>query len=64
MQIVIISIGAIIVLGLIAAVASLLDKGDDTVNYEGHDCSTCSAAADESCKLHCLMEQREQNAER
>ena len=49
-------IGMIVVLGIIAAVANWFDKGDDTIE-QGHDCSTCTAAKDESCKLHCLMEE-------
>ena len=48
-------IGMIVVLGVIAAVANRFDKGSDQIE-QGHDCSTCTAAKDESCKLHCLME--------
>ena len=51
-------IGMIVVLGVIAAIANRFDRGEDTIE-QGHDCSTCSAAQDESCKLHCLMEERE-----
>ena len=50
-------IGMIVVLGVIAAIANRFDRGEDTIE-QGHDCSTCSAAHDESCKLHCLMEER------
>ena len=50
-------IGMIVVLGVIAAIANRFDRGEDTIE-QGHDCSTCSAAKDESCKLHCLMEER------
>jgi tetratricopeptide (TPR) repeat protein len=48
----------IVILGIVAAVANRFDKGDDTIE-QGHDCSTCTAAHDESCKLHCLMEEVE-----
>ena len=48
-------IGMIVVLGVIAAIANKFDKGKDQIE-QGHDCSTCTAAKDESCKLHCLME--------
>ena len=48
-------IGMIVVLGVIAAVANRFDKGSDQIE-QGHDCSTCTAAKDESCKLHCLLE--------
>ena len=46
----------IVVLGVIAAIANWFDKGEDTIEQR-HDCSTCTAAKDESCKLHCLMEE-------
>ena len=49
-------IGMIVVLGVVAAVANKFDKGSDVVE-RGHDCSICTAAHDESCKLHCLMEE-------
>ena len=49
-------IGMIVVLGVIAAIANWFDKGEDTIE-QGHDCSTCTAAKDETCKLHCLMEE-------
>ena len=48
----------IVVLGVIAAIANRFDRGEETIE-QGHDCSTCTAAQDESCKLHCLMEERE-----
>ena len=51
-------IGMIVVLGVIAAIANRFDRGEDSIEH-GHDCSTCTAAQDESCKLHCLMEERE-----
>ena len=54
-------IGMIVVLGIIAAVANRFDKGNDSIE-QGHDCSTCTAAHDESCKLHCLMEERRQES--
>ena len=44
-------------LGVVAAVATWLDKGDDTI-VVGHDCATCSSADDGSCQLHCLMEEK------
>ena len=51
-------IGMIVILGIVAAVANRFDKGNDSIE-QGHDCSTCTAAHDESCKLHCLMEEVE-----
>ena len=44
-------------LGIVAGIASYFDKGDDTITT-GHDCSTCSAADEGSCKIHCLIEER------
>jgi len=52
-------LGMLVVLGVIAAVANKFDKGNDEVEHGGHDCSACSAAQDETCKLHCLMEEVE-----
>ena len=57
MEFVWVCIGMIVVLGVIAAVANKFDKGKDTIE-QGHDCSSCTAAHDESCKLHCLMEEQ------
>ena len=53
---------ALVALGVVAAVASYLQGGDDTVTV-GHDCSTCSSADDGSCQLHCLMEENKKNKE-
>ena len=46
----------IVVLGIVAAVANLFDKEDDTIK-QGHDCSTCTEADEGNCKIHELMEQ-------
>jgi len=46
----------IIGIGLIAAIASHFDKGDEAITVE-HDCSTCTAASEGDCKIHCLMEE-------
>ena len=43
-------------LGVIALVANYFDKGEDTI-VEGHDCSTCTAAEEGDCKIHCLLEE-------
>ena len=56
MSFALVCIGMIVVLGIVAAVANRFDKGKDTIE-QGHDCSTCTAAHDETCKLHCLMEE-------
>ena len=61
MSFALVCIGMIVVLGIVAAVANLFDKGKDTIE-QGHDCSTCTAAHDETCKLHCLMEERKKES--
>lgn len=50
---------ALLVLGVVAAIASFFQKGDDEV-IEAHDCASCSAVADGSCKIGCLMEKKRQ----
>ena len=62
MSFALVCIGMIVVLGIVAAVANRFDKGKDTIE-QGHDCSTCTAAHDETCKLHCLMEERNKKQE-
>ena len=57
MSFAVVCIGSLLVLGLIAAVASLLQGGNDEITV-GHDCNTCTAADDGSCKLHCLMKEK------
>jgi len=50
-------IGMLVILALLAVVANKFDKGNDVIE-QGHDCSTCTAADEGSCKIHCLMEER------
>jgi len=57
MSFALVCIGMIVVLGIVAAVANLFDKGKDTIE-QGHDCSTCTEADKGSCKIHCLIEER------
>ena len=56
MSFALVCIGMIVLLGIVAAVANLFDKGNDSIE-QGHDCSTCTAAHDETCKLHCLIKE-------
>ena len=59
MKFALICIGSLVVLGIIAALASLFSKGGtDTPIVEGRDCSTCSGVADGSCKIGCLIEEK------
>jgi len=62
MTFILICIGALIALGIAAA---LLSRGDDTPVIEGKDCASCSADVKRDCKVKCLLdEQRQRKAER
>ena len=59
MSFVLICIGALAVLGAVAAVASALTKGGtDAPVVEGHDCASCSSVASGECKIGCLLEEK------
>ena len=59
MQFIIISITALLGLGLVAALASMLTRGGtDEPIVEGHDCSTCSSVASGECRIGCLIEEK------
>ena len=59
MQFVIISIVSLVVLGIIAALASIFTKGGtDEPIVEARDCSTCSSLVSGECKIGCLLEER------
>ena len=53
-------IGMIVGLGVIALIANKFDKGEDVIE-QGHDCSTCTAADEGSCKIHCLVEEKKKS---
>jgi len=57
MNFAVICIGIIVILGIIAAVANFFDKSEDIIE-QGHDCSTCTAAEEGNCKIHCLIEEK------
>ena len=57
MEFAIVCIGMIVVLGVIAAIANRFDKGKATIE-KPHDCASCSAVADGSCKIGCLIEEK------
>ena len=64
MKFVIICIGALIVLGVIAALATMFTKGGtDAPIVEGRDCSTCNSVADGSCKIGCLLEKQRESTQ-
>ena len=59
MQFALICIGSIVVLGIIAALASMLTKGGtDEPIVEAHDCASCSSKAAGDYKIACLMEEK------
>lgn len=58
----IVCIIALMGLALFAGIANHFDKGEDTIET-GHDCSTCTAADEGSCKIHCLMEEKRKKDE-
>ena len=53
-------IGMIVGLGVIALIANKFDKGDVVIE-QGHDGSTCTAADEGSCKIHCLLEEKKKS---
>lgn len=57
MSFAVVCIVALAALGVVAAIASRFQGGDDEITL-GHDCSTCSSADDGSCQLHCMMEEK------
>lgn len=61
MSFAVVSIGALIALGIVAAIASRLQGGNDEITV-GHDCSSCTSANDGSCQLHYLMEEKKKKA--
>ena len=46
-------------LGLVAALASMLSKGGtDEPIVEAHDCASCSSKVSGDCKIACLVEEK------
>ncbi|WP_294747983.1 hypothetical protein [uncultured Prevotella sp.] len=59
MQFALICIGALVALGIVAALASMLTKGGtDEPVVEAHDCASCSSKVSGDCKIACLMEEK------
>lgn len=59
MQFVLICVGALLALGVVAALASMLTKGGtDEPIVEAHDCASCSSVASGECKIGCLLEEK------
>jgi hypothetical protein len=56
MQFIIISITALVLLGVVAALTSLGTKDETIVKAEG-DCSSCTGR--DECKIACLMAEKE-----
>lgn len=62
MSFAIVCVAALIGLGIVALIASYFDKGEDTIQ-QGHDCSSCTAADEGACKIHCLLEEKKKAKE-
>ena len=59
MQFALICIGALVALGIMAALASMLTKGGtDEPVVEAHDCASCSSKVSGDCKIACLIEEK------
>lgn len=59
MEFVLICIGALVALGVVAALASMFTKGGtDEPIVEAHDCSSCNSVASGECKIGCLLEEK------
>ena len=59
MEFALICIGSTVVLGIIAALASMLTKGGtDEPVVEAHDCASCSSKVSGDCKIACLIEEK------
>ena len=61
MTFVLVCILMIVGLGVVALIANWFDKSDDVIE-QGHDCSTCTAADEGSCKIHCLIEEKKKSS--
>jgi hypothetical protein len=59
MEFALVCIAMIVGVGIFAWIANHFDKGDDIIEV-GHDCSTCTAAQEGDCKIHCLLEEKRQ----
>jgi hypothetical protein len=57
MMFALVCVGMLVALGLFALIANWFDKSDDVIE-QGNDCSTCIAADEGSCKIHCLIEEK------
>ena len=60
MQFVVICLVSLLVLGVVAALASMFTKGgaDEPVVEAHNDCSSCSSLASGECKIGCLLEEK------
>lgn len=62
MDFLIITVIALVVLGIVAALSSIGGKDEPIVTGKG-DCSTCTSHDDGSCKIACLMDEARQKKE-
>lgn len=62
MEFALICIGSLVLLGVVAAVASMLTKGGtDAPVVEGHDCASCSSKSSGECQIACLLDEKKRN---
>lgn len=57
MEFALVCIIGLVALGVIAAIISRFQGGDDEIK-EAHDCASCSAVASGECKIGCLLEEK------
>ncbi|MBR1688094.1 MAG: hypothetical protein IJ710_06120 [Prevotella sp.] len=62
MQFLLITVIALVALGVVAALCSA--GSDDSPIQTGNDCASCSSRDDGSCKIACLMEEARQKKEK
>ena len=62
MEFALICVVALALLGIVAAVSSMLTKGGtDEPIVEAHDCASCSSKNSGDCKIACLMEEKKRH---
>lgn len=57
MSFALVCIALLVALGIVAAIASHFQGGDDEITV-GHDCSSCASKDNGECKIACLIEEK------
>jgi len=58
MEFALVCLAMLAALAVVAAIANRLQGGSDTPVEKSHDCGSCSAVADGSCAIGCLLEEK------